>query len=140
MIKMYAFKVSVNGEPPVVGGADDLGVLTAILTGSGRLGPSSVPRKNAKSQDFSFHLGGLTARATGQPDEHLEWLQIEEMKPGDIVTIEIVETGVVHPVTGGIGQAEQDTLAERQYFEHCKKTYLELRSKFEGESDSGDQA
>jgi hypothetical protein len=63
LTKMYAFKVSVNGEAPIVGGADDLGVLTAILTGSGRLGPSSVPRKNAKSPDFSFHLGGLTARA-----------------------------------------------------------------------------
>jgi len=137
---MYAFKVSVNGEAPIVGGADDLGVLTAILTGSGRLGPSSVPLKNAKPLDFSFHLGGLTARAPGQPDEHLEWLQIDEMKPGDTVTIEIVETVVVPPVTGGIGQAEQDKIAERQYFEHCKKTYLELRSKYEGESGRSDQA
>lgn len=106
----------------------------------GRSVPSSVPRKNAKSQDFSFHLGGLTARGSGQPDEHLEWLQIDQMKAGGTVTIEIIETSAVHPVTGAIGQAEQDTLAQRQYCEHCKKTYFELRSKFEGESGSVDQA
>jgi len=138
-VKMYAFKVSVNGEPPVVGGASDLGVLTAILTGTGRLGPDSVPHRNGKPQDFFFRLGGLTARAAGQADEHLEWLQIDEMKLGDTVTIEIVETRAVHSVTGGISQADQHAHDERKYFEHCKKTYFEMRSKFEDEDGSSDR-
>jgi hypothetical protein len=136
---MYAFRVSINDEPPVVGGASDLGVLSAILTGAGPLGPDSVPSREEQTVDLSFRLGGLTSRPPGHDDEHLHWLDIDDLKVGDTVRIEIVQTDLVHPIEGG-SRARQRADDEREYFEHCKRTYLELRSKYEvdGESQTTD--
>ena len=130
---MYAFKVSLNGQEPVVGGAEDLGVLSAILTATGKLGSASVPHREDEAQDFTFRLGGLTSRPKGRTDEHLVWVQVDALKPGDIVTVEIVETESVHPVISG-KEAEQREHDEREYFEHCKRAYFEMREKYEGES------
>lgn len=130
---MYAFKVPLNGKEPVIGGAPDLCVLTAIVTATGILGPKSVPSREDETQDFTFRLGGLTSRPKGEVDEHLVWQQLDELHVGDVVTIEIVETEIVHGVISG-EQAEQRANDEREYFEHCKKVYFEMRDKYEGES------
>jgi len=132
---MHAFKVSFNGQPPVVGGADDLGVLTAILTATGKLGPASCPVRPNETQDFSLRLGGLTARGSGQQDEHVTWLELEQLKVGDIVTIEIVETASPDPVVSAEAE-EQREYDERAYFEHFKKGYMALRDKYEGSAGS----
>ena len=132
---MYAFKVSINHGSPVVGGASDLGVLSAIFTGAGPLGSNSVPHREGQPVDFSFRLGGLTSRAPGHEDEHLQWLDIDDLKVGDTVRIEIVQTDSVNPIIGG-SQAKQRADEEREYFEHCKRTYLELRSKYEQDDES----
>jgi len=130
---MYAFKVQVNDQAPVVGGAEDLSVLTAIVTATGKLGSASFPRHNDGTRDIDFRLGGLTARGGHEKDEHLTWLEARDLKPGDRVLIEIVETDVAHPVTGG-EEAEGRAHDERAYFEHCKRAYLELRGKYEGDA------
>jgi hypothetical protein len=127
---MFAFKVRVNNGEPVIGGASDLSVLSAIFTGSGKLGPASVPPRGDDTHDFSFRLGGLTARGEGATDEHLVWLDIEALSVGDAISIEIVETENPHQVISG-AQAQQQANDERHYFEHCKRAYLELRHKYE---------
>lgn len=129
---MFALKVQVNEDTPVTGGAKDLGVLSAILTCAGKLGPTSVPARNDDTNDFTFHLGGLTSRAKGEVDEHLVWLEYPELKLGDKVTIQIVETDHVDAVRSG-REAEEAADDERAYFEHCKQTYLDLRGKYESE-------
>jgi hypothetical protein len=134
-IIMYAFKVSLNKNEPVVAGAPDLGVLSAILTATGKLGPKSIPHREDETQDFTFQLGGLTSRAKGEADEHLVWLQVDELNVGDMVTIEIVETEKVHGIISG-KEAEQREHDEREYFEHCKKAYFEMRGKYEDESNT----
>ena len=130
---MYALKVSINEKSPVIGGADDLGVLTAIVTCSGKLGAASVSARDDETQDFSFRLGGLTSRQKGTPNEHQTWLTNNELKLGDKITIEIVETENPDPVISG-KVAEQREHDERKYFDHCKRAYLEMRSKYETES------
>lgn len=122
---MFALKVQINDSPPVIGGANDLGVLTAILTATGKLGPSSIPSRGDETQDFSFRLGGLTSREKGLTDEHLVWLEHSELKPGDRVLMEIIETDEVHAVQSG-QEAEEAADDERAYFEHCKKAYFDL--------------
>ncbi len=129
---MYALKVCINEESPVIGGADDLGVLTAIVTCTGKLGHASVPSRGDEFQDFSFRLGGLTSRPIGTTDEHLVWLSHEGLKVGDKITIEIVEADRTDPVISG-KEAEQRPDDEREYFEHCKRAYLEMRGKYEPE-------
>lgn len=88
---MFALKVRINDEQPIVAGAEDLVVLNAIVNCAGKLGVSShSPRPNA-SQDFNCQLGGLTSRAPGVANEHVRWLERWNLKVGDRVTIEIVE-------------------------------------------------
>ena len=127
---MYAIKVQVNGNKPVIGGADDLCVLTAILTLSGKLGSASQPLRDDGTVDFTFRLGGLTARAEGVQDEHLVWLERSELKPGDKLTFEVIETDTADPVESG-SDAEERANDERSYFEHCKQAYFDLREKYE---------
>ena len=129
---MYAFKVRINNQKPVIGGADDLGVLSAIITGTGKLGANSCPSRDDETQDFTFRLGGLTSRPNGTSDEHLVWLTHDELKPGDTITVEIIEADHADPVVSG-EEAQQRQDDEREYFEHCKRAYFEMRSKYETE-------
>jgi hypothetical protein len=131
-LSMFALKVKINDAPPVTGGANDLGVLSAILTCSGKLGPYSVPSRGDETQDFTFRLGGLTSRAKGVTDEHLVWLEHQKLKPGDRVLVEIIETEEVDAVRSG-REAEEAADDERAYFEHCKQAYFDLRDKYESE-------
>jgi len=130
---MYALKVTINDGPAVIGGTEDLGVLSAILTCTGKLGAQSHPSREDETQDFTFRLGGLTSRAPGAIDEHLDWLSLWELKVGDKVTVEIIETDIADPIISG-KEAEQRAHDERAYFEHCKQAYLELKAKYEPES------
>ncbi len=129
---MFALKVQINNDTPVTGGAKDLGVLSALLTCSGKLGPASVPFRDDETQDFTFRLGGLTSRANGELDEHLVWLEHRKLKLGDKVTVQIVETDNVDAVRSG-RVAEEAADDERVYFEHCKQAYFDLRGKYESE-------
>jgi len=127
---VYAIKVQINDGPATLGGAPDLSVLTAILSAAGRLGPATVLKRDAVTPHFSFRLGGLTSRGEGQRDEHVGWLESNDLNLGDRVSLQIVETENPDPIVGG-KEAEQRKSDEREYFEHCKRTYLALREKYE---------
>ena len=95
---MFALRVRLNDEEPVIGGADDLGVINAHVTGVGMLGPLSIPARPREDQEFFYHLGGLTARETGVENEHVNWVKLRHLKVGDKVTIEIIETDSANPI------------------------------------------
>jgi hypothetical protein len=130
---MYALSVRVNDQPAVVAGADDLGVLSAILSCVGKLGPASVRLNSDETQDFTFRLGGLTSRPEGSVDEHLTWLSLKALKVGDTVIVEIIETEHPDPIDRA-EEAEKRKTDERAYFEHCKQSYFEMRKKYEPEA------
>jgi hypothetical protein len=127
---MYAVRVQLNESTVVVGGAGDLSVLSAILTLSGKLGSASCPHRDDGTVDMTFRLGGLTSRGPGIEDEHLAWLEERDLKPGDKLTLEIVETDTPDPVESG-RKAEERANDEKAYFEHCKRAYFEMREKYE---------
>lgn len=127
---MYAIQVQINNAKVTIGGADDLCVLSAILTLTGRLGSASRPHRDDGSVDLTFRLGGLTARGPGIEDEHLVWLEDNELKLGDKLTFQIVETDSPSPVESG-SKAEERANDERSYYEHCKRAYFEMREKYE---------
>jgi hypothetical protein len=95
---MFALKVRINDEQPIVAGAEDLVVLNAIVNCAGKLGVAShSPRPSAK-QDFNFQLGGLTSRAPGIANEHVRWLERWDLKVGDRVTIEIIQADLADTI------------------------------------------
>lgn len=129
---MYAFKVRINDEAPLVAGADDLGVLNATVTCVGKLGRKSRPEQQDEGPHLFATVGGLTARGLGAPDEHLNWVSQHPLKIGDVISVEVLDTvNVDAPVNGK--EAEKREHDERAYFEHCKKVYLSLCDKYEGQ-------
>jgi hypothetical protein len=128
---MLAFQVQLNDEPPVIGGAIDLGVLTTTITAVGLLGPSTRRRRDDEGIDIEVRLGGLTSRGPGIQDEHFVWLKAHELKPGDKVLVEIVETETPDPVQSG-SAAQERADDQRAYYEHCKSVYFEMREMYEG--------
>ena len=60
---MIAFEVTLNGERVCVAGANDLSVLTTIVSASGKLGTKTVPPKpNDGTRYIEYSVGGLTSR------------------------------------------------------------------------------
>jgi hypothetical protein len=78
-------------------------------------------------------LGGLTSRGPGIEDEHVVWFAADELKPGDRIVVELIETEVADPIQSR-STAQERADDERAYFEHCKNAYLEMREKYEGQS------
>jgi hypothetical protein len=129
---MYALKIRINDEAPIIAGADDLGVLNAIVSCVGKLGSSSRPKHGDESADLFITVGGLTARSPDVADEHLHWLSQKPLSMGDVISVEILETPGADAPTGG-KEAEKRQQGEREYFEHCKKVYLSLIAKYDGQ-------
>ncbi|MDQ2822575.1 MAG: hypothetical protein M3Y65_19725 [Pseudomonadota bacterium] len=129
---MYALKVRINEEAPIIAGADDLSVLNATVNCVGKLGSASRPMREDEPADVFISVGGLTSRASDVPDEHLNWISQKPLKIGDLISVEVVETSSADaPISGK--EAEKRRHDEREYFEHCKKAYLKLREKYEAE-------
>jgi hypothetical protein len=129
---MYALKVRINDEAPIIAGADDLGVLNATVSCVGKLGSTSRPMREDETADLFITVGGLTSRASDVPDEHLNWVSQKPLKIGDLISVEVLDTPSVDaPISGK--EAEKRKHDEREYFEHCKKVYLSLREKYEAQ-------
>ena len=97
---MIAFEVKLNEELLATAGADDLSVLTAIVTAVGKLGPNSAGA-GQREDDYELELtvGGLTSRTAGASNEHLDWTK-RSLKPGDVVTVKLIEADVADLPTG----------------------------------------
>jgi len=90
---MIAFEVSVNGKRVCVAGAEDLGVLSTIITACGKLGRKSVPyRPDETSSEVHYSVGGLTSRPNPKDDHHLKWKSAQRLAIGDVITVRVVET------------------------------------------------
>lgn len=94
---MIALKVRINDEASIIAGAEDLSVVDTSISCMGRLGSLSQPSSSDKPNVFHCHVGGLVSRTSPKAGEHLQWLSRFDLKVGDKVTIEIVETHEVSP-------------------------------------------
>ena len=127
---MYALRVCVNSEEPIVAGASDLCVLNTIINCVGKLGEATVEVRERQEVNLFLTVGGLTSRKTELPDEHVQWVSNRPLKVGDVIGVEIIETQSADAHISG-SEAAKRKHDEREYFEHCKKIYLKLREKYE---------
>ncbi|HLO95611.1 MAG TPA: hypothetical protein VK195_14965 [Burkholderiaceae bacterium] len=134
---MLAFRLQLNDRPPITGGAPDLGVLTTTITAIGPLGPQTCRRRSDEPPEVHLRLGGLTSRGPILGDEHLVWFEAHDLKAGDRIVVDILETPSPDPVQSGSPAPERED-EERAYFEHCKKAYFEMRNQYEDREDHED--
>jgi hypothetical protein len=129
---MRALRVTINGGKPIVAGAEDLGVLSLIVSCVGPLGRKARPPLG-EAEQAKLDLGGLTSRADGVTDEHVNWLSQLPLKVGDKIEVEILETDSPDPIDSA-SEAKRRESDARKYYQHCKETYLKLREHYEPEA------
>ena len=83
---MIAFVVSVNGQQVCTIGVGDSGM---VGTNIFWVGQSGEPGR------LSLDVGGLDTRT----DEHIRWPDPPEIKVGDTITVQVIETDTVDPPT-----------------------------------------
>jgi hypothetical protein len=89
---MIGLAVYLNRKRLTVAGADDLGVLNAIVNAVGQLGKATAPIGKRNSRDMWLSVGGLTRRSEGAENEHLGWIRLKRLRVGDKVTVQVVRT------------------------------------------------
>ncbi len=104
---MILFAVSRNRRLLARGGVEE-GVLSAIVssttTGDG-------------TRELRCHLGGLEARQTRE--ERLEWIDLEELRPDDEITIQILEDREADPAARRVPVETQPSLGEGTFVVEC---------------------
>jgi len=129
---MLAIEVEVNGKRLAIAGAKDLSVLSAGISATGLLGPQTFEFRKTPNRAPNIHLraGGLTSRKSA-PDEHLNWIDHLELKPGDTVTLRLVEVQEADAPTNASPAVDKSPSAdERAYFKMLEEQYLRLREKY----------
>jgi len=90
---MIAFEVKLNGKRVCVAGAEDLSVLTTIVSAVGVLGKKTLPvRPDADAVDIACSVGGLTRRADPKTDVHVRWKSRARLNVGDTIQVTVLET------------------------------------------------
>lgn len=126
---MYAFKVTINGKKTFVAGAEDLSVLSAMVTLTGKLGARAVSPGRGPV-NLSVRVGGLTSRRK-RPDEHLEWLNRYNVKVGDQFLFEIVKAKKADRIVGRRPAQRSPSSSNRAFYNDLKKMYFKLKKKYE---------
>ena len=127
-------EVHVNGERFVLAGENSMSVLSAHVTAIGKLGPESdgVKRRTTGEVDIDMRVGGLTSRGGRKKDEHLQWGPRLSLKPGDMVTIKVLESETFDlpsdrsPADGG----SRHSAAARARWMEARSLYFRNRPKF----------
>lgn len=90
---MIAFEVRLNGKRICRAGAEDLAVLSTIVSACGKLGKKTVPaRPGQTSGEVHYSVGGLTSRSDPKKDVHVRWKSIAPLKVGDVLLVKVLET------------------------------------------------
>lgn len=127
---MLALEIFVNGRKVSVAGAEDLTVLTGIVSAVGKLGRNASGVKAHKNgYDLSLTVGGLTGRVDGTPNEHLSWVGHKRLKVGDRIEIRVRKaTSADSPIESTPSRSKEQ---ERFQYKWAKSLYMKLRKKYE---------
>ena len=136
-------EVHVNGTRFVLAGEDSMSVLSAHVTAVGKLGPEShgPRRKTTGEADIDMRVGGLTSRGGHRKDEHLQWGPRLALKPGDEVTIKVLESDEFDAPSdrSPAGEGSRSSSAVRVRWMEARSLYFRYRAKFGPRAAKEDQ-
>ena len=144
--KMIVMEIALNGKVLAKAGREDMGVLSAVVSASGMLGNESVGKlvgKDDSEYGIDLHVGGLSAPMGGKEGEHAKWVENNEIKLGEEITIRLVEADEAdaelksNPTTYDVSEEEQRERweAARDYFFYYKDLFdPEEEEKEEGQN------
>lgn len=122
---MLAFRVRLNGTNLATAGLPGAHVLSAILTSvvrgeaTRRSWAGDVPFQR---KELTFSLGGMMTHRNGA-HEHVDWAYLN-LRPGDTVTLEVVQTGRVdQPTHRRSTERSNIEESERRELKRLRKKY-----------------
>lgn len=128
---MYTFEITVNDERRVVAGADDLAVLSTIISLHGALGRSTylTPQQERRGLQLSLGVTGLSHSGPVRPAEHRRWVE-RCLQPGDTVRIALVDQPRADPALRDAPEPTPEQ-QQREHYDWCKKMYHGQKALYE---------
>jgi hypothetical protein len=112
---MLALEVRLNGKRVCIAGAEDLGVLSAHVTATGKLGKKTLSvRPDDAPGDIFYSVGGLTRRNDPKKDVYVLWKSTAPLRVGDVVEVKILETEKVDRAKSRKSAAKKHSLPPRR--------------------------
>ena len=128
---MLALEVFLNNRKLALAGADDLVVLSSIVSAVGKLGRNVAGTKAQKGYHVFLHVGGLTGRKNRIRGEHLAWIEMRKLKVGDKILVRVRKVTEADPPIEACPEDIKRVREEREEFRWVKARYLKLRRKYE---------
>ena len=87
---MITFEVFRNGKRVCVAGAEDLAVLSTVISAVGKLGQKTVRSgSDATTKEIYYSVQGLTGRPNPDKDVHLRWKSVAPLRVGDVLQVKV---------------------------------------------------
>jgi hypothetical protein len=112
---VLAIEVHLNGDKVTVAGAEELSVLTAAV--------AAVRMQAGATPEIHLHVGGITSR------EHLDWITQQWLKPGDSVTLRVLEVEEADPPVKSLRVPTSEQLSAVAAADKRSKRGLTARSR-----------
>ena len=114
---MICFDVYINGEKVCRAGKEEMSVLDAIVN-------FCRQSEHYENDEMWLSVGGLFEHSNARI--HPRWIEHFDLKPGDEVSIRIVESEAAdEPIEEVAYTVEDDRRQERAYFERLRKKFEE---------------
>jgi len=120
---MLAFKIEVEGQPPVIAGVEDWSILALHVTASRGRGTDEG------SDDIDYSVGGLTTSNEENISHHFRWPRCP-LSVGSSVTVTLVETETTTPPTKRYRsdkEVQENPYTEEEMREMRRQDYLALK-------------
>lgn len=130
---MIALHIVIDGGASIVAGAEELQVLVLALgcnLQADLTNPSRERRGVAPQPVYDLIVTGMARGAGGTLGQAAHWLDGLALQVGQTVTITVIDTLRADPALPGRVVAPRGR-TEREHFEHCKRTYLALKDKYD---------
>ena len=120
---MIALRIELNGRVICTAGAEDLGVLSAVVDALGVLGSEAEPLHEEEVPPLlSLAVGGMTRPKDGD-QEHPIWIARRRLSVGDQISITVLDTSEADPPSSYLVRGRE----RREYSEKDElRTVIEI--------------
>jgi len=129
---MLAFRVDIDGHPPLVAGVEDWSILSLHVNAI------RGEEHDREGDDLVFSVGGLTTKNDEGISHHFRWPHIP-LTIGSTIRVTLVETASPDAVANRYRadkEVQENPYTEEEWREMRRQDYLALKKEFEGEQDA----
>jgi hypothetical protein len=126
---MLAFRIEVDGQPPLIAGVEDWSVLALHVNAI------RGEAHQREADELVCSVGGLTMKNPEGISHHFRWSRIP-LKLGSTVKVSIVEAETSNPPVRRYcsgSEMQENPFTEEEQREMRRQDYLALKKEFEGD-------